>query len=176
MTMQHPESDVLEDYLSGELAPEHDAAVHAHLESCAACRDAHDQAAAVRDWIRAAARAEEREFPATIAARVRAAIATPVPTPFERLRAWWRLLIAVPVAAVAVAMAFAFGPLRPATTPLRVAAAYYIEAHNAQAAQAPLADRSIVTAASVMTADHTASLPLVDAADIRSADGNASAE
>ena len=174
--MQHLESHILEDYLSGELAPENDVAVHAHLESCAACRDAHDQAAAFRDWIRTAARAEEREFPAAIAARVRAAIATPVPTPLERLRALWRPLIVVPAGALAVAVALAFGPLRPATAPVRVAAAYYIEAHNAQAAQAPLADRSIVTAASVLTADHAATLPLIDAADITSADGNAPAE
>jgi predicted anti-sigma-YlaC factor YlaD len=54
--MQHPESDVLEDYLSGELAAAHDAAVHAHLEACAECRRTYDQIAAFRDWIRAAAR------------------------------------------------------------------------------------------------------------------------
>lgn len=175
--MQHTESDVLEDYLSGELGPERDAAVHAHLESCAECRRAYDSAAAFRDWMRAAARAEEREFPAgIIAARVRAAIATPVPTPVGRLRAWWRPLLAIPVGAVAVGLAFALGPLRPATAPLRVAAAYYIEAHNAQAARNPLADRSIVTSVSVMTADRTATLPLVDAADITSADGSAAAQ
>lgn len=170
--MQHPEANLLEDYLSGELAPEPDAAVHAHLESCDECRRAYDHAAAFRDWIRAAARDEEREFPAGIAARVRAVVAAPVPSPLERLRALWRPLLAIPAGALAVALALALGPLRPATAPLRVAAAYYIEAHNAQAARNPLADRSIVTAASVLTADRTATLPLVDAADITSADGS----
>jgi len=170
--MQHYESDVLEDYLSGELAPEHDAAVHAHLETCPDCRHVHAEAAALRDWVRAAARAEEREFPAGIAASVWAEIRTPVPTLAERLRAFWRPLVAIPVGAAAIALAIAFNPLHPATVQ-RVAAAYYLEAHNARAAENPFADRSTVTAASVITADRSATLPFVEAADITSADGSA---
>lgn len=168
--MQHYDADILDDYLSGELAPEHDAAVHAHVESCPECRATHDQAVALRDWIRAAAAAEEREFPAAIAARVRAEIRTPAPSPLGRLRAFWRPLVAIPVGALAVALAIAFGPLHLAGGPQqRVAAAYYLEAHNAQAAENPFADRSIVTAAAVLTADRSASLPVVDAADDRAA-------
>lgn len=168
--MQHYDSDTLNDYLSGELAPERDAAVHAHIDACPECRAAHDHAAALRDWIRTAAAAEEREFPAAIAARVRAAIRTPAPSPLDRLRAFLRPLVAIPVGALAVGLAFAFGPLRPAgAPPQRVAAAYYLEAHNAQAAENPFADRSIVTAAAVLTADRSASIPLVDAADDRAA-------
>ena len=111
----HYESDVLDDYLSHELAPEVDAAVHAHLEACADCRAAHAQAVALRDWIRAAAQAEEREMPAGISARVWAQIRTPAPTMLDRVRALWRPLVAIPVGALAVGLAFAFGPLRPAT-------------------------------------------------------------
>jgi anti-sigma factor RsiW len=168
--MQHYNTDTLDDYLSGELAPEQDAAVHAHLDACPECRALRDRATALRDWIRTAAAAEEREFPAAIAVRVRAAIRTPVPSPLERLRAFWRPLVAIPVGALAIGLAFAFGPLRPAGAPVaRVAAAYYLEAHNAQAAENPFADRSIMTGAAVLTADRSASLPLVDAANERAA-------
>jgi anti-sigma factor RsiW len=168
--MQHYNSDVLDDYLSRELPPEADAAVHAHLEACAECRVTHDEAVALRDWIRAAAQAEEREMPPAIAARVWAEIRTPAPTPLERLRAFWRPLVAIPIGAFAVALVFVFGPLHPGSAPQRVAAAYYLEAHNAQAAENPFADRSTVTAATVLTADRSATLPLVDAADVTTDD------
>jgi anti-sigma factor RsiW len=165
----HYEADILDDYLSHELAPEADAAVRAHLETCADCRAAHEQAVALRDWIRAAAQAEERELPAAISARVWAQIRTPAPTALDRLRALWRPLVAIPVGALAVGLAFAFGPLRQAAVPpLRVAAAYYLAAHNAQAAENPFADRSTVTAAAVLIGDRSATLPLVDANDVTS--------
>jgi anti-sigma factor RsiW len=170
----HYDSDVLDDYLSHELAPAADAAVHAHLDTCADCRAAHEQAVALRDWIRAAAQAEEREFPAGISARVWAHIHTPAPTAFDRLRALWRPLVAIPVGALAVALAFVFGPLRPANVPqLRVAAAYYLAAHNAQAAENPFADRSTVSAAAVLIGDRSATLPLVDANDVTATDERA---
>jgi anti-sigma factor RsiW len=170
----HYDSDVLDDYLSHELAPEADAAVHAHLEACADCRAAHEQAVALRDWIRAAAHAEEREMPAGISARVWSQIRTPAPTMADRLRALWRPLIAIPVGALAVGLAFAFGPLRQSgVPPLRVAAAYYLDAHNAQAAENPFADRSTVSAAAVLIGDRSATLPLIDANDVTSTDERA---
>ena len=168
MTM-HYTADILDDYLSGELEPENDAAVHAHLEACADCRGLHEQAAALRDWMRAAALADEREFPESIRARVWAELRASAPSPLQRLRAYWRPLIAFPVGA-AVAAAVAFGIIGPRTNtaPLRVAATYYLQAHNVQAAANPLADRSTSTAATVLAVDTTATLPLVDAADVTS--------
>ena len=170
MTM-HYSADILDDYLSGELDPEADAAVHTHLEACADCRALHGEAVSVRDWMRSAARAEEREFPGTIAAQVMAQIRTVPPSPFARLRAAWRPLIAFPVgAAVAAGLAFGLIVARPGSEPLRVAASYYLQAHNAQAAANPLADRSTSTAAAVLASDPSASLPLIDAADVTSVD------
>jgi len=98
----HYDADTLDDYLHGALGPERDAVIHAHLEACAACRALYDEAATVRDWLRAAAQAEEREFPSMIRARVWERVrAMPAPLSFaDRLRALWRPMIAVPVAAV----------------------------------------------------------------------------
>ena len=79
----HYNADTLDDYLHGALGPERDATIHAHLETCAPCRATYEEAATVRDWIRAAARAEEREFPSMIKARVWEAVRnTPAPVSF----------------------------------------------------------------------------------------------
>jgi anti-sigma factor RsiW len=168
MTM-HYSADILDDYLSGELEPEHDAAVHTHLETCPDCRALHEQAAAVRDWMRMAAKAEERDFPASIKARVWTEIRS-TPSPLARLRTFWRPVLAVPVgAAIAAGLAFGYFAQHPAA-PLRVAATYYLHAHNVQAAANPLADRSTSAAATVLAADPSATLPLVEAADVTSGD------
>lgn len=170
MTM-HCTSELIDDYLSRELEPERDADVHTHLEACAECRARYEEAAVVRDWMRAAARAEEREFPPEIAVRLGAEIRSAAPSPLERLREFWRPMFALPVgAAVAAAIAFGLFASRPSNAPLRVAAAYYLQAHNAQAAANPLADRSTSTAATVLTTDTSASVPVVDAADVTSVD------
>ena len=159
----HYTLDILEDYLHGALGPERDAAIHAHLEACAACRDVYDEAAAVRDWLRAAARAEEREFPETIRTRVLAKIRYPEPSFLDRLRAAFRPAIAVPIAAVIAAAAFVGLPaVHPAGTAPGVAATYLLEEHAAVAAQNPLTDRALVVTTSVNDDQHPG---LVDAAD-----------
>ena len=173
MTM-HYDPDTLDDYLRGELEPALDAAVLAHLEGCSTCRAEHDEAAAVRDWIRAQARVEERPFPAAIKARVWAAVRNPPPTLLERVAGAWRPWFALPLAgAVAAATIFATVPaLRPAAEPVRVAASYYLETHAAQAAENPLSDRSTIVTASLAAADRSSTLPLIDAVDQGSADGS----
>jgi predicted anti-sigma-YlaC factor YlaD len=147
----HYTVEILEDYLHGALGPERDAEIHAHLEACAPCRGTYDEAAAVRDWLRSAARAEEREFPETIRTRVWAVIRHPEPTFMDRLRAAFRPAIAVPVAAVIAVAAFAGLPaVRSSGTPqAAVAASYLLEEHAAVAADNPLADRGLVVSASV---------------------------
>ena len=93
--MMHYNADTLDDYLHGALGPERDAAIHAHLEACADCRALYDEAASVRDWLRAAARAEEREFPSMIKARVWEAVrAMPAPprSPIACARSGARLI------------------------------------------------------------------------------------
>lgn len=164
----HYDADILGDYLHGELGPEQDAAVHAHLEGCSTCRTVHDDAVRLREWARRAARAEERELPAAVSANVWAAILAQQPSLPERLRSYWRPLLTIPVAAGVVAAAFVFGipVLAPSTPPVRVAATYYFEAHAAQALSNPLADRSAIT---TMTLDRS-TLPVIDATDVDAPD------
>jgi predicted anti-sigma-YlaC factor YlaD len=160
----HYTVETLEDYLHGELGPERDAAIHAHLEACAPCRGAYDEAAGVRDWLRAAARADEREFPATLRTRVLATIRHPEPTFLDRLRAAFRPAIAVPIAAVVAVAAFVGVPaVHPAGgPPAGVAASYLLEEHAAVASDNPLADRGLVVPASVSDDRQPA---LIDAAE-----------
>ena len=67
----HYDADTLDDYLHGALGPERDAAIHAHLETCAECRAIYDECASgARLDPRRRAQAEEREFPSMIKARV----------------------------------------------------------------------------------------------------------
>jgi predicted anti-sigma-YlaC factor YlaD len=159
----HYTLETLEDYLHGALGPERDAAIHAHLEACADCRGVYDQSAAVRDWLRAAARADERDFPETIRTRVLAKIRYPEPTWFERLRAALRPAIAVPVAAmIAVAVFVGLPAVHPGGSAPAVAATYLLEEHAAVASDNPLADRSLLVPASVVDDQRPA---LIDAAD-----------
>ncbi len=156
----HYNADTLDDYLHGALGPERDAAIHAHLEACAACRALYDEAAQVRDWLRAAARAEEREFPPMIKARVWEAVRNaPAPVSFaERLRALWRPMIAVPVAAAIAVFAYVGAPSVHGGPPAGVAATYLLEEHAALASDNPLADRGLVVPASVVDGQSTSSL------------------
>lgn len=172
MTM-HYNADTLDDYLRGETDPALDAAIHAHLETCPECRAEHAQAAAVRDWIRAQARIEERPFPPAIRARVWDEIRHAPPSLLDRVRALRGPWIAFPLAgAIAAAAVFGIVALQPPSAPARVAATYYLETHAAQAAENPLSDRSTIVTASLAAADHNSTLPLIDAADLGAADGS----
>jgi predicted anti-sigma-YlaC factor YlaD len=162
----HYNADILDDYLHGALGPERDATIHAHLEACAPCRTLYDEAASVRDWLRTAARAEEREFPSMIKARVWEAVrAMPVPVSFaDRLRALWRPMIAVPVAAAIAVFAYLGVPgVHGGNQPAGVAATYLLEEHAALASDNPLADRGMILPASVVDGQQTSGL--MDAGD-----------
>lgn len=139
---QHLPSDVLIDYIHGELTPEADAGVHEHLAKCAACRDEYDAEAAVGEALRAAARARELEFPSIVAARVWEAVRKPRPGPLAGLAMLLRPVVAVPLA-----LALAFGayfalPLGRSAAPGRtIDATYYLEQHAGQLASDPLSER-----------------------------------
>ena len=158
----HYDADTLDDYLHGALGPERDATIHAHLEACAPCCALYDEAAQVRDWMRAAARAEEREFPSMIKARVWEAVrdlAPPPATLAERLRALWRPMIAVPVAAAIAVFAYVGIPgVHGNGQPAGVAAPYLLEEHAALASDNPLADRGLIVPASVVDGQQTTGL------------------
>jgi predicted anti-sigma-YlaC factor YlaD len=157
----HYNADILDDYLHGALGPERDATIHAHLETCAQCRALYDEAAQVRDWLRAAARAEEREFPSLIKARVWEAVRNaPAPVSFaDRLRALWRPMIAVPVAAAIAVFAYVGIPgVHGNGQHAGVAATYLLEEHAALASDNPLADRGLIVPASVVDGEQNTGL------------------
>ena len=66
----HYDRETLIDYLHGALTPEADAALFAHLETCASCNATYDEEAALGEALRRAARTEELEFPSMIKAKV----------------------------------------------------------------------------------------------------------
>jgi predicted anti-sigma-YlaC factor YlaD len=166
----HYNADILDDYLHGEFGPERDATIHAHLESCADCRAVYDEAASVRDWLQNAARAEELEFPSIIKARVWERVRElPVPVSFaDRLRALWRPMIAVPVAAVLALFVYIGVPgIHGGSQSAGVAATYLLEEHAAVASENPLADRGLIVPASMVDDEQTSGL--IDASDTAAA-------
>jgi len=166
----HYNADILDDYLHGALGPERDATIHAHLETCAACSALYDEAAAVRDWLRRAARAEEREFPSIVKARVWESIRTaPAPPSLaDRLRSLWRPMIALPVGAALGAFIYLGVPGVHGSQPAGVAATYLLEEHAAVASENPLADRGLIVPASVVDSQQTG---LIDAGDAGASSG-----
>ncbi len=166
----HYNAETLDDYLHGALGPERDATIHAHLEGCATCRALYDEGASVRDWLQNAARAEEREFPSIIKARVWERVrAIPAPVSFaDRLRALWRPMIAVPIAAVLAAFVYVGVPgIHGSGQPAGVAATYLLEEHAALASDNPLADRGLIVPASMVDDRQTSGL--IEATDTAAA-------
>jgi anti-sigma factor RsiW len=141
MINDHPSSEMLLDYVHGELPAHQDAAVHAHLAVCSSCSGAYDEEMRLGELLRAHARAEERELPPGFGARVIAAATASPPA-----RAWWQAPIFRPAyvlpAAAGIVLALylgfsAFGGPAKTTT---VGATYYIESHAALATDAPFAE------------------------------------
>lgn len=159
----HYDADTLADYLHGALGDERDASIHAHLEACADCHAIYDETVSVRDWIRSAARAEELEFPSLVKARVFDAIRNRQPSFADRLRALWRPMIAVPIAAALAVFAYVGLPIVRGGSPAGVAATYLLEEHAAVASDNPLADRGLILPASLVDGQRTTGL--MDAGD-----------
>ncbi len=130
----HYDRDTLIDYLHGALDDRADAAVFAHLEGCPSCRAAHGEEAAFGEALRAAARAQELEFPSMVKARVWDAIRRERPSLARRLLAGWGPRVALPVAAVLALVAYLAVPIvrgPGVTQPVGIAAVYYLNEHNA---------------------------------------------
>ncbi len=136
----HFDRENLIDYLHGALAPEADAALFEHLEVCASCRALHDEEAALSEALRAAARAEELELPAMVRARVWDAVRREKPSWRERLLTGWGPRLALPVAAALALVAYLGGPIvrHGAVATPGVAAAYFLDEHNAEVQNNPL--------------------------------------
>jgi anti-sigma factor RsiW len=144
----HLSAETLIDYLHGELDPGSDSLVHQHVAACGACAGELDRERALGDALRSAAALDERELPPMLKARIWEAVRAEAPRP--RLVGWvstlLRPFVALPLAAAAAA-AFAFyfaGPLSPSAHGApAIEASYYIERHEAQQLQNPLAERSM---------------------------------
>lgn len=149
MMNEHPTTQTLIDYLYHELAPEEDAAVLAHLGVCEACTAAYDVQAELGERLRAHARAEERELPSGVPARVRERVAQ------EVNRAWWqraslffRPVVGLPVAAVLVLAAILGLSSLRTHAHVPIAAAYYLDAHAALTnSSMPFAQTAVVPSA-----------------------------
>ena len=146
MNQQHPSIDTLIDYIHHELSPQDDAAIMLHVESCDACRERYEAEARLSEALRLHARENERELPQGVVASIWAAVdAAPEPTFAQRLSAFFKPAVALPVAA-AVAVAIYFGAAAahhggPMTT---IDAAYYIDDHAALTSTTPFGEGNAV--------------------------------
>jgi predicted anti-sigma-YlaC factor YlaD len=169
MNEQHLSADLLVDYLHGELAPEDDALAHAHLSACAACRHERDLEASLSEVLRKTAQAEEQEMPSLIKAAIWEQIREAKPGPMARLAAWLRPAVAVPALVVpALAVLLVGGwyvsPLHHDTgTAPTIDAMYYLQAHEAQSASAPLSEQSSQPALETSMIDSNPAPELADA-------------
>ncbi len=170
--MQHPNTEELTDYLHNALAPQQDAAIHAHLDDCVLCRDEYAAEVRLSELLRSQAAREERELPPMLKASIWQAVRTLQPSPMERLHAWLRPAYAIPVAAVIVAAAV-FGPAYLQGTrdgAPTIDAAYYLQDHAAMNTTVPFGDHSGATTSEFETTsniDQTAvsTVPVVFTAD-----------
>jgi predicted anti-sigma-YlaC factor YlaD len=133
----HYDRETLIDYQHGALDPDADAAVFAHLEQCAACDALHDDEATFGEHLRALARADERDLPAMVKARVWEAVRTERPSWIARLQPRWGPALAVPLAAMFILGLYFGTPIFRGAVP-GVSASYYLDEHTAESQDNPL--------------------------------------
>ena len=147
MKQKHPSTDTLIDYIHRELSPEDDAAILLHVESCDECRVRYETEARVSEALRLHARNSERELPQGVVNSIWAEIdSAPHSTFGERLRAAFRPVYALPVAAAA-AVAIYFGVAAQHQAPVTtIDAAYYLDDHAALTSTTPFGEGNAVPA------------------------------
>jgi anti-sigma factor RsiW len=140
--MQHLSTDTIVDYLHGGLPPQEDAAVHAHLDGCTACRAEYDAEAALTDLLRNYAANEERPLPPTLKAEIWSRVRASRPSLLSQALGWMRPAVAIPIAAaIAIAAYFGTAYLGPRGAP-SIQAAYYLQDHAAMNGTMPFDDSS----------------------------------
>ncbi len=168
--MNHATNEQLIDYIHGQLTPDEDVRMHAHLAACSACQGEYEAEASLSEMLRSQAGLEELELPSMVKANIWAAVRELQPTPMDRLRAFLRPVYALPVAA-ALAAALFFTPSYlhrsgPAPT---IDAAYFLEDHSAMGSLVPFADHGGASSSEfeASTNDQTAvrAVPVVMTAD-----------
>jgi anti-sigma factor RsiW len=144
MNETHPSIDHIVDYLHGELSAAEDAAMHAHLASCRSCDQVRADEIALTESLRLQARAQERELPPGLVAKIRDAATRPQPAGlWDWVRALLRPAILLPAAAaIAVVAYFGFTARHAAPIVTAIDPSYYVENHAAMAASEPFAQES----------------------------------
>lgn len=142
--MQHPNSDILLDYIHGELSPAEDASVYAHIEECEPCRTEYQAEVALGEMLRADAAREERELPSSVKAEIWRRVREGRPSAWSRAAAWMRPAVAIPLgAALAIAAYFGSSYIGPHGAP-SIDASYYLQDHAAMNSTIPFSDRNSI--------------------------------
>ncbi len=149
--IEHLTTDLIVDFVHGELAPAADARAHAHLLACATCTTEVDAERTLREFLRDAAIASEREMPSIINAAIWEQIRAAKPGPFAALAALLRPVVAIPVAAVLLAGGYFATAATHHGSPT-VSASYYLQAHAVQSSQGTLSERTGTNRAAVADA------------------------
>lgn len=147
--MNHITDEQLIDYLHQALAPEEDAAVHAHLDTCGPCASSYQDEAALTEALRARASAEERDLPSGVVASVWAAVeASRSRSLLARLMTstWLRPAVFLPLAAVIVMALLILPRLGPSAPAQTIDVAYYLQDHAAMGSTMPFADTNVLPA------------------------------
>ena len=148
MNQQHLTDEQLIDYLHREANPAADAKILAHLEACGDCRAHYEAEAELSEVLRGYARETERELPQGVVARIWDAVdraEAPVSIR-ERLTAFVRPAVAVPVAAMlVVAVYFGLNTHRGDAAP-SINAAYYLDDHAALNTTVPFSEGAAIPA------------------------------
>ncbi|MBV8638601.1 MAG: zf-HC2 domain-containing protein [Candidatus Eremiobacteraeota bacterium] len=146
MNQEHTTTENIIDYLHHELGPEADAALLLHLKSCAQCAAMYEEQARLSESLRAFARASERELPQGVVARIWDAVDAQAPQPSvtQRIAAFFRPAIVVPVAAVLVVGAFfGYSATHHASPMITIDAAYYLRDHASINNTMPFGESSV---------------------------------
>ncbi|HET9028743.1 MAG TPA: zf-HC2 domain-containing protein [Candidatus Aquilonibacter sp.] len=143
MIEKHATTEDLIDYLHGELPPEADAGILAHLEQCAQCTALYDDQARLSESLRSYARSSERDLPQGVVASIWDAIEREerAPSSLQRLAAFLRPAYALPIAAVLVLGAFfGYTATHRAAATTTIDAAIYLRDHASLNSTMPFGD------------------------------------
>jgi anti-sigma factor RsiW len=170
MNEQHITPERLIDYLHGELAPEDDARVLSHIDSCPSCLEAYETEAQLTDLLRSW-KSDERELPAGVVASIWDRIERErVPTWQTYLGWFMRPALTVPVAAMlVVGVYFGVASVHGTGAKTSIDAAYYLDDHAALTKSIPFDEASSsVVPASLENDDPEADQQWVATADVHS--------
>jgi anti-sigma factor RsiW len=169
---EHLSNATIIDYIHGELPPAADALALGHVHECASCRAEIERETRLSEALKVEAAQDDRDLPAMVKAQIWQVVRTERPSLSARLVALLRPAVAVPAAAILVAVVYFASPIGRGThAPATVDATYYLEQHAAEQMQSPFAERgspAAVLETSDSTADagsitHTAATTAIDA-------------